>query len=321
LDLGLKELGATFLIGAACLLMVEGLFHFILDHSLIGFFRGSLGFDTKMGGVIFALGSFAAGLLAEDLSYKFVDTKDSPRGVFLTAGRVLGSVGIRLPAAEDESTLRRRQLLVGAPMDRDLPRAGAAESRSLGAPAGSAEFPTELGRELGRHGAFAYVLGREKGPELDSWFASGASALPSAWSELPNALYYQAKNRVYLEANYFSEMSKIQTRLEFSRSLAMLSRLFLIATPVVAVVGLVAALFRSWRRRLKTRAGGRESPLLDATARADLRKRSVAAGSIGILLLSVHVLAFCAYLHEQEAYYKRAFGYFSSLLLMEEKVP
>src|SRR5687768_3384197 len=107
MDFGLKELGITFMVGAFTILGFELVLYHLLAVSVTGFFRERLGFENsdnekktkRLGGrpfhnkslranrkstddsfhsmrlAVFIGFSFAIGILAEDISYKFVDNE------------------------------------------------------------------------------------------------------------------------------------------------------------------------------------------------------------------------------------------------------
>jgi len=102
MDLGIKELGITFMVGAFTILGFELLLHHFFNIQLTGFFKGKLGLDGQestnqtasakrlsrrvevdakeqtMKTAVFIGLAFAIGILAEDLSYKYVDSIQFP---------------------------------------------------------------------------------------------------------------------------------------------------------------------------------------------------------------------------------------------------
>jgi hypothetical protein len=93
MDLGIKELGITFLVGAFTILGLELILYYFLGIPLTGFFQGKLGLqgkkrtsnhrntevrDQTMRTAVFIGLAFAVGILAEDISFKYVDSIQSP---------------------------------------------------------------------------------------------------------------------------------------------------------------------------------------------------------------------------------------------------
>lgn len=96
-------------------------------------------------------------------------------------------------------------------------------------------------------------------------------------------IYYTAKNTVYREENYFKELMDIQYRINFTRSLALGSILLFYLT---LFLGFFQIIFKK---------------------RCEIRK--AAAWLISILLV-LHILGLGTYVHEEKQFNKRIFGYF-----------
>jgi hypothetical protein len=119
---------------------------------------------------------------------------------------------------------------------------------------------------------------------------------------LTNSLYYQAKNIVYGEANYFRELSLIQNRIDFARSLSVLAVLFLGAV-------LTAFTARSAQLLFRMKVG-------DPGARPEWASLRMILASTVTLSVSAAVVFFAArnaYASEEQEFDRRAFGYYASM--------
>jgi hypothetical protein len=313
MDLGIKELGITFMVGAFTVLGLEAILHYFFDVQLTGFFQGKLGLgneeeeagDGKGGGgrkkaavkrgdgdtkenamktVVFVALAFAIGILAEDLSYKYVDSIQVP--IKTLPARLLPDDLINtldLPSKYDS----RVKTLINDPMG---------EAR-----------PQWLAYDLARSGAFSRV-DPVNGPRVERWMINPEGCRPGGAStdvcpslkEVTDSvlrLYYFSKNRVYAEETYYDEMKRIQTRLEFSRSISMIAFLYFI----FALLMVAPAFMVSRRRRAD-----------DQQERIRLHVRVPAVLSI---LFLVFFFSLWAYERESDEFNKRAFGYFSTMLI------
>src|SRR5688572_1938389 len=82
----IKELGITLLVGAFTILGAEAILHYYFNRGFVGFFEGKLGLEEsgKVGKeqtmtiAVFIAFAFAVGVVVEDLSWKYRDSKDMP---------------------------------------------------------------------------------------------------------------------------------------------------------------------------------------------------------------------------------------------------
>ncbi|MBK7706470.1 MAG: hypothetical protein IPJ30_11995 [Acidobacteria bacterium] len=111
-------------------------------------------------------------------------------------------------------------------------------------------------------------------------------------------MYYHAKNVVYKEQTYFSELQKIQMRIDFSRSFSFVSLL-------LAISAFATLIKICWRNRVK---------VLQADRRINAIK--VLTISLAILMISFFVGA-RSYADEERNFDRRTFGYFASLQILE----
>jgi hypothetical protein len=124
-------------------------------------------------------------------------------------------------------------------------------------------------------------------------------------------LYYRAKNTAYTVTNHYDELKQIQTRIDFSRSFALLSLLLALTTVCFGVVALTAPLIGPVIAKLFRRNFDQASPI-------DERRRIALTTALRMLSLVVilaifFVLGRFAYLSEEKEFDKRAYGYFLSL--------
>lgn len=310
MDLGIKELGITFLVGAFTILGLEAILHHFFDVPLTGFFKGRLGLgkseeqktgdeskgaetgekDVKkedvMRAAVFVGLAFGIGILAEDLSYKYVDSVRYPLKVIpaaLTPNNLIDL--LELPSRYDS----RVRTLINTPWGNPSPQ--------------------WLAVDLARAGAFS-MADPDNGPRVEQWIQNPGGCKPAEEdtgacpsfenvSDSIRRLYYLAKNTVYTNDNYYDEMKRIQMRLEFSRSISMLSFVYFVTA---VLLGLFTLLLR--RKRMRA---GLSSPLYEKAGR---RVTAVLA-----ILLLVFFFSTWAYERESSEFNKRAFGYYSSMLL------
>lgn len=341
MDFGLKELGITFMVGAFTILGAEALLYFFFGKELTGFFRRPLGFgesgdDGGPDGVrkkvppvtaaVFIALAFAIGIVAEDLSYKYVDTVEFPFDTIPT---------LIIP----------ERVIIKS----DLPSHHDSRVKTLIKDPGGASQPKDLAVELARAGAFT-ASDPKNGPAVERWMITPGDCRPGATetgfcpslktvSSSILRLYYLAKNKAYAEANYYDEMKKIQMRLEFSRSITLLSAGYLYFALSISVVLLIKLLLR---KGSKVRSGlasfkelivvllsnpstpvpvdpdkqipaGESSP--SDLAKPSWKLRLKAPAAVMAVLFGVHFISAWAYGRESEEFNKRAFGYFATMML------
>jgi hypothetical protein len=222
MDTALKDLGVTFLVGAFAILGFEFVLHYLLDKDLTGFFRGELGLTQASEGAkaaqearsnirttVFVALAFAVGIVAEDASYKFMDSGWLP--------------------LQTNSKASMRAAVLMRKCDHD----------SL--------VPSRLGFELAQAHAFTRFTwaGAEAEP-LEAWLSTCSTDAKPECHRIPtnisaiDGLYYFAKNTVYRNDNYYDEMRRIQTRSEFSRSVLILASFY--AALAIAIIVLLKVL-------------------------------------------------------------------------------
>lgn len=110
-------------------------------------------------------------------------------------------------------------------------------------------------------------------------------------------LWYNAKNRVYREHEYYEEIERMESRLDFSRTITVVSLLAVFASVAFIFIGEIVALLN---RR------GREIPLAKSWRRASWLRT--------LIFLLIYCCATIAYTRESLEINKRVFGYYSSML-------
>lgn len=328
----LKELGITLLVGAFTILGAEAILHYFFDKGFVGFFEGKLGLEESatvgkeqtMTIAVFIAFAFAVGVVSEDLSHKFRDSKEIR---FKTIPATI------LP----ESVIKWFEL---PPKDYD--DRVVTLIRSLEDP-----HPAPLAIDLANNNAFQITsssnyFGRTQiqiddkniGAPVERWIRSPArckplptpSPTPSSGtlasprpdaathdcpdtSEMQTAidnLYYHAKNTVYANEQHNQELKKIQARLEFTRSLSMISFIYFLIALVIGTPLFIALLAQ---RKDKRNSASRSNKL-----------RAKIPVVVGTLLL-VYFFSLWAFALETQAFNKRAFGYFSTMLIQEKRKP
>lgn len=290
MNLELNDVGMTFLVGAFVLLAIEAVSYFIFGRHLIRFFEGQLGLTPSNNtppaittGVFIGV-SFALGLLVEDVCHKYDDANiDWP---FRFAYGTL-HIGADSHADSNLKASLQHSVLIEKLKQRNPELTG-------------------LGYAVFSSGIFETVLGRERGTAITNW-ALRSNDLPkgSATNRYEGlrrgiaAVFYFDKNRVYFNENYFGEMSRIQARIDFSRTIATSSLVGTAASAIVAVIALAAA--RRNRKQFRTKA---------------FRTALVVA-----CFAATYVLSYHAYIRESKEFNKRVFGYYDSMLVAARTGP
>lgn len=291
MNLELNEAGMTFLVGAFVILAAEAISYYFFDRHLMRFFEGRLGLDDAerpaaiTTGVFVGL-SFALGLLVEDAGFKYSDPLVYRPFRFVYAKLHLAA------GAHDDSTVK------GAMQHGALISELHERNPKL----------TRLGRAVFQSGIFSALLGPD-GRAMESWATAGGT-LPQRRNQTNKtprfakadddiaAVFYFAKNRLYHTKNYFEELSRIQSRLEFSSTIATIS---LISVFVAILSGFVAV-------PLAMRSGS-------------LGNRLRKCAGVTALFAAIYVLGYVAYVHESEEFNKRVFGYYDSMLRAARLTP
>ena len=283
MDLELNEAGMTFLVGALTILSIVALLYAFTGRTIIPAAKKddapplpSEGPPAALLTGMFIGLSFALGLLIEDAAYKFHDPflyrpLNLWRDVF----------GRSTNRGDLKAEIARGVLFRTIPETRP-------ERKSLG-------------DDVCRGDLFRAALQPLDSP-VAAWACDGLP-LPGVRGEEARyravdgavmAAFYFAKNRVYREPNYFNELRRIQSRLEFSRTVATL-------TFGAAAVALAALLYAALTFR-----------------REGARRRVIAAAVALAVFMGVHALAYLAYVQESEEFQKRVFGYYASMLRAEK---
>lgn len=222
--------------------------------------------QTRIGqlglGVVVVTVCFGLGMLAEDLSNKFVDTD-----VFWQNDL--------FPVLPTERSMKMNALL-GEGLSNEV---------------------SHLIKEMAWRGILSRY-GGEFGDCMELAILCNQPKRGIEWEDsVTLAVYYQAKNAVFKEENYFDEMSKIQTRLDFARSFAILSAC------MAAIVMLI--IFASFIRGI--------------TRKNRVKNRIYQPALLLLLVFSAcYSLGCFAYVSEEREFNLRAFGYFSSMKADEE---
>lgn len=130
---------------------------------------------------------------------------------------------------------------------------------------------------------------------LDAHGMAGASDSDAVITAL-NSLYFQAKNKVFQDPNYFRELSLIQARINFARSLALVAGVLLF----LALIGVVATVARYLNG----------VPAL-APKNQRLALRAVIALVFSWVLCALTLSSFC---REEDEFNERVFGYYNTIL-------
>ena len=313
MDLGIKELGITLIVGVFTLLGAEVIAHFLFKRPLTTFFHDLFrsnktaaadtpdapvtmgekdGKEATVTVAVFVGLVFAVGMVVEAISFKYVDDHSLlPKKLpAMVMGQELTRT-IGMPPKDDD----RVAVLIG----------------SLDNP-----YPSPLAIDLAHSDAFLISDSARTGLRVQDWIKNpnrgslGAIDAPSR-SDVEKSiasLYYFAKNMAYSHENHYHELSQIQARLEFARSLAVIGFLYL----VVVVAFVVFQLARLGYRKVFKRPGPQ-------TSRDDFRKMSRRTALVAASFFCAYLFGLWAYSRETEAFNKRAFGYLSSHLIQERR--
>jgi hypothetical protein len=349
MDFGLKEIGITFMIGAFTILGFELVLHHLFGISLTGFYRDRLGltnreksekdddsFETMRIAVFIGL-SFGIGVLTEDLSYKYVDTVES------NSVRIMPEfIRKRLPEeirnySSDTATYDSRIEALFTDFDKNVVYNFDNRLKA-----------ETLAKDLAKGNAF--LLADEiNGLKLQNLIleekcpisANDCSLPAEKISEIINQTYYLAKNRNYTQPNYYDELKKIESRRDFSRSLALISFFYLFITfiflPIAFIYAICQNKIKKWKLNkiqleeakkiaveLKQNPEGlcnqnTEIPFILILSIKKWIKRSRKPLYTILILSSICFFSIWAFERELDEFHKRVFGYYSSTLLEEKK--
>jgi hypothetical protein len=132
----------------------------------------------------------------------------------------------------------------------------------------------------------------------------GTAKIDDLLKEFINQLFYNSKNLIFLNQNYFEELTSLGRRVDLARSLTYIAMVFL--APFVFFFGPIAFILLP---------GALARPAGDGLRNAIL-KRAILAGLAIPALLFLLYFARHAYEYEQEQFTKRVFGYTSTLALL-----
>jgi hypothetical protein len=286
---------------------------------------------TRIFAVVFVS---AVGLLAEDISNKYVDTDDLIEWIDKTLGSTAG-------APDDRCNQNSRPRYMPAAL---FPRTEASTRREalFGDRIGEGKIG-ELAMTVAHVGAFrnhGAIFGLSVEREL---LLIDASRVADALGPLPNGIvqpaiapslaceanlewlatrvYYPAKNRVYQEGNYYEELAAIQKRIDFARSITLIAATLFIAMFAIAAVKLLAWLVFSTHRVLKDEVWS--LPPLNLSS-----KRRWAAIAVnlsmswtlrvllggGVLAGTLYACSLFSYHAEEMEFNRRTFGYYANLI-------
>jgi hypothetical protein len=323
MDFELKELGITFIVGSFMILGLEAILYYFFNIQFTGFFQSGLRLtqrtratgksDAKINSseedesenskrnevefspqtvkiLIFIGMAFGIGVIAEDLSYKYVDSVQTP---FKELPSVVSAL---LPNELDKS--------LGLPSKEN--------SRIKTLIKNFHEKPqTELlAEDLAKQKAFS-LLNPETGPKIEGWIINPNRCTPAKESfegcpssaEITSSiysLYYYAKNVVYLKQSYYDEMKKIESRRDFSRSISLIAFVYFTAALLLGLTRVIFLLIRYKPGEFRTNQ-----------VRIIFKK----ALFICLVLFGIYFFSMWAYERESDEFNKRAFGYFSTMLM------
>jgi len=311
MDFGIKELGITLMVGAFTMLGFEAILHYLFNRGLIGFFSGRLGLeankrtpslssddsakgqnkpDQTMTITVFILLAFGIGILAEDLSYKYLDNENFSFRTVLA--KILPDevvTDLALPSEDSDIAIT----LV----------------KSLKQPT-----PISLAKDLAAARAFEITdhYNTGVGKRVQAWIESTPPCEPQD-KPTPNcpsrgeveesfkSLFYHAKNTVYKHPNHYDELKRMQARLEFTRSIALIAFIYFIIAVITGTSLMIFHSFSRHRRRKRL---------------AELRVRFPATVAI---LFCVYFVSVWAFERENDAFNRRAFGYFATETLSDKR--
>lgn len=127
------------------------------------------------------------------------------------------------------------------------------------------------------------------------------------------SLYYEAKSVVYREDNYFSELSKIQSRIDFSRSVSIGSILFALMTAVCLIISIASGRHRKMTSAHEIPASNRPINFMSKAFFYDAKRLLKISIIMILILFAAHMAGRFAYAAEEREFDLRVFGYYQSL--------
>jgi len=350
MEFDIKELTITLLVGAFTILGFEAIAHCFVRTGPIG----KLALNRKspkeqpLTVVMLIVLAFGLGLIAEDLSLKWVDTNDFPFRKYpaLALGdSVADKLG--LPPATDD---RARSLF------------GLFERRT----------PDPVAEDLAANCAFKIDDTKKTGERVQKWILQkpedrctplqtnepGSADCPSAGDLEASArsLYYFAKNTAYSRPESYDELKRIEDRLQFERSASMFAFVYFAISLILMILLLVWRVFTllvplaelltrskyaaKWSQKMRSSRGyqimracyQKTRKKMAASKRYKTREKVAAFWTniypyrwrwrfLGLVsvLLAVYFFTIWAYGRESDAFNRRVFGYFSTRLISEKR--
>jgi hypothetical protein len=327
MEFDIKELTITLMVGAFTILGFEAILAYCFGKEIIGIFKRKTGpaaandhpFVTI---VLLAVFAFGLGVIAENLSLKYVDSDDFPfkkipAGILdLVDHRIVPKLG--LPSVDDDRAIA----LVG---NFKAPR------------------PNSLARDLAIHHAFLIDDPWGTGGRVERWFSvldneDRCDPLnPKQYNENPEnkkkddcaskeeietsaqALYYYAKNTAYSHPQNYDELKRLEDRLQFVRSVSFVAFLYSLTVALLILTDIVVSFIRksTQKRRNGLRRRGK---LFDSQTMA-IGARQLKPLAVLAVMLGVYFFSIWAYGRESEAFNRRAFGHLSTRLISEQHHP
>lgn len=329
MDSVIKDVGITFIVGAYIVLGFEFALFCVLGRHITGFFNGGLGFEPHAGegggpvgikGTVFIGIAFAIGMLGEDVSFKFMDS-DLSRSTRLKTVRsdLRVSTLFRVGLDSTSCSSDRHRCLQVTP-------------DSLGKNAMRVR-PEPVTLELFRKDALSFILTNDDASAIKTWVAGNQSCAPVLQLEqhcptmerlrgIANALYYNAKNVAYRDANYYDELRRVQSRVDFSVSILFFSTLFF----GWSVLFNLWALVLDARRKLSASkpSSAKTSDRKQIDDKTKRQSNEIITGfasrvSALVTFALIALVSYAAFHRESSEYNKRVYGYFATELVVPRR--
>jgi hypothetical protein len=328
MNFDLKELGITFIVGSFVILGLEAVLFYFYNIQLTGFFQTKAGLDGGKPSktddpqemdypadssesqrykdnspvqtikiAIFIGIAFAVGILAEGLSYKYVDSVQTPFK--------------ELPSFFKE--------ILPKELDKSLGLPSKENSRIKTLIKNIYEKPEvePLANDLAKQKAFS-LMNPSTGLKVENWIKDPNRCAPDSNDILSNCpsiseitqcvygVYYYAKNRVYQNPSYYDEMRRIESRRDFSRSISLIAFVYLMGAVFTGLARLIYLM-------IKFKGGS-----FRAKRTWEICTKMV---YVSLILFGIYFFSMWAYERESDEFNKRAFGYFSTMLIQEQNSP
>lgn len=333
MEVGLTEFGATIAIGVFVFAIGSLTYQYVLGISFpeIKLTNGNTG-STATNAAIAVL-IFSLGVLTEDVTDKFKDDFKRHQTPFVTNHFFISSfLQLRSSAA--------KALQVDTPSDTELrldtlyPQINKEtrnhdnqhkdENLNHNPPPHTVEFRvSHLAADLCRNNVFERFVDSTDFP-MDKDLCTATKSVhldKETRSKLEievNRLYYTAKNIVFQTSEYNRELSRIQSRIDFTRSLMMVSPMLFFTVAILLCIAIVfRAIFYTHDFRQKISTVQTSSPKCQTD---EGQKNIVSLKSSAALLLALWItgqLSYSAYTHEENEFNKRVFGYFVTLYSLD----